>query len=98
MDIAGRASRLEADVTEPAGHADVVGRFDAPRILEVLCERPLLGIELLVGEQLQTKDAAGIAEHVRVPGERAFLHAIKHQAVLVGFFRGHRIRVVDEAH
>ena len=42
--------------------------------------------------------AAMISGSRLLPGERAFLHAIKHEAVLVGFFRSHRIRVVDEAH
>jgi hypothetical protein len=52
VDIGRGAGRLEADVTKRAGHPDVVGRFDLGRILNVLCQRPLLGVELLVGEQL----------------------------------------------
>jgi hypothetical protein len=37
-------------------------------------------IELPVDEQPQANNAAGIAEHVQVPGERAFFHAIEHEA------------------
>src|SRR5262249_61843283 len=43
VDIERRARRIEVDVTENAGHADVVRRFDAARIVEVFCEGPLLG-------------------------------------------------------
>ena len=50
VDISRRAGRVEAGVTKRAGHADVVGGLDAGRILEILRQRPLLGVELLVGE------------------------------------------------
>src|SRR5262245_38829341 len=65
---------VEADVTKRACHAHVVGRFDAAGILEILRQRPLLSVELLVDERLQPDDAAGIAKRIRVPGERTFLH------------------------
>src|SRR5258708_5328288 len=37
VDIGRRAGRIEADVTEGAGHADIEGRFNTGRILEILC-------------------------------------------------------------
>src|SRR5258708_3418195 len=36
VDTGRRAGRIEADVTEGAGHADIVGRFNTCRILEIL--------------------------------------------------------------
>ena len=85
MEFCARGSMIVAETESAAG------------ILEILRQRPLLSVELLVDEQLQPDDAAGIAKRIRVPGERTFLHAIEHEAVLVGFVGGHGVRIIDDA-
>ena len=87
---------VKGRVAQGAGHPDAVRRLHAARIIEVLVDGPFLGVEVLVLEELQADNSTGEAEDVRVPGERAVLHPVNPEAVLVWLLGGHAIGIVDE--
>ena len=65
--ILRRVERIEADVTEPAGHADEVRRLGLARVFEVLLGIPVGLVELRIGKPAQADDTGGRARARQAP-------------------------------
>ena len=92
--VLGRVERVEADVAEPARHADEVRRLDLARMLEVVVGVPVRLVELRIGESPQSDDAGRVAGNA---GHGRLVALIHPQAVLVGRRRGAAARLRDRA-
>ena len=92
--ILRRVERIEANVTEPAGHADEVRRLGFARVLEVLLGIPVRLVEVWIGESAQADNAGRIPGYARHRRLFAFVHP---QPVLIWACRGLAARLSDRA-
>ena len=91
--IGGRMQRMEAHMTEPAGHTDEIRRLDERGVRKILLQIPCLCIKLRIFEPPQADDASRIPHR---PGHVFAPTGIEPQPILVR--RGCRcaVRIVDD--
>ena len=92
--ILRRIERVEANVTETAGHADEVRRLGCARVFEVLLGIPVRLVELRIRKPPQPDDTRGAPGHT---GHLRLFAAVHPQPVLVRASRGLAARLSDRA-